>query len=107
MMKISMTKLYDMYISLLEKKADGATTVSGILSKLGINMEDYWHCRQFKYLIDETKCNQKQVKIKLPYNTSNECGYIPLEIINKYYYQPSRYWKTFRLAKDEYHNIEI
>ena len=105
MMKISMTKLYDMYISLLEKKADGATTVSGILSKLGINMEDYWHCRQFKYLIDETKCNQKQVKIKLPYNTSNECGYIPLEIINKYYYQHSRYWKTFRLAKDEYHKI--
>lgn len=102
-----MVKLYDIYNNLLEEKTKGTISVSGIFSKLGINMQDYWQNREYKDLLVEEKTTQREIEISLPYRTSNKSGYIPLEVI-KEYYEPVVYIKgVFELQKDVYHNIKI
>lgn len=106
MMKVSMVKLYNISKELTKERAKGVTTIKNILSKLGINMCDYWQHIQYEHLVIEQNFKEKQIKIKLPYETKNEGGYIPQEIINKYY-EPRTYCKSFRLQKESFHNIEI
>lgn len=107
MMNVSMVKLYNVYTELRKEKVKGSKTVSGILSKLGINMGDYWQSRRYKYLITGVNFKERQITINLPYYTTNENKYIPAGIIEEYYIPMKYPAGTLKLRADVFHGIKI